>query len=292
MSFVSKRLHHMGRRYGNPITRAIVAALLGMVCLVAPDRPVAAADQTAALTFCVLVPHFKDEYWLSVGYGLEREAAKQGVALLLYEAGGYQSRENQIRQLRNCGARGADAILLGAVTSDHPDLLSAISEVSQDAPVFGLVNELHAPELSASIGVDWEDMGRVLGEYLAARHAGDITPRMAVLVSGPAESGWTGPLEAGLRRGLEQSSLKLIAVFGADTGLRQQLARVEDALEQYPDLDYLIGSAPATEAAIGVLERHVQRKRPLLVSTYISHTVKRGLMNKQILAAPFDDPIA
>lgn len=288
MSFVSNRLRHMARSYGKPFQGAIAAVVLGLAGALVPMRPaVAAEDQT----FCVLVPHFKDEYWLSVGYGLEQEAARRDIRLLIFEAGGYRSRERQIAQLQDCGDRQVDAILLGAVTSDHPDLLAAIAQVSRDVPVFGLVNELHAPELRAMIGVDWMDMGLVLGRFLAARHPGGAAPKTAVLISGPPESGWIAPLEKGLRHGLDGSALHLTAVFGADTGLRQQLTLVEEAFGQFPDVDYLIGSAPAVEAAIGVLERTAPATRPLLVSTYISHTIKRGLMNGQVLATPFDNPM-
>lgn len=268
---------------------AFAGAIGAMVfALVAAGTALAEAKRPL---FCVLVPHFKDEYWLSVGYGLEREADRQGVELLFFEAGGYRSQERQIAQLLDCRTRGVDAILLGTVTSDHPDLLAAVADVSRQVPVFGLVNELHAPQLSASIGVDWDEMGHVLGRFLAARHPANSPPKQALLISGPPESGWIGPLENGLRRGLAGSSLHLVAVFGADTGLRQQLARVEEALEAFPDSDYLIGSAPAVEAAIGLLEQHAARARPVLLSTYISHTVKRGLLNGKILAAPFDDPV-
>lgn len=292
MSLVSKRLRHMTRRYGKQIHGAIIAKIFCLVSALILPQAVVATEGGASRTFCVLVPHFKDEYWLSVGYGLEQEANKQGVKLLFFEAGGYRSRERQIAQLHECRDRQVDAILIGAVTSEHPELLSAITEVNRGVPVFGLVNELHAPELRASIGVDWEDMGLVIGRYLAARHPAGTKKKTAVLISGPPESGWIGPLEAGLRNGLMGSSLQLVEVFGADTGLRQQLALVEQALEEYPDTDYLIGSAPAVEAAIGLLKRDSQTKQPTLVSTYISHTIKRSLLNGQVLAVPFDNPMA
>lgn len=240
--------------------------------------------------FCVLVPHFKDEYWLSVGYGLEEEAARQNVELLFFEAGGYGARTEQIKQLGACTANGADAILIGAVTSDHPDLTQAISEVAREIPVFGLVNELHADALSGRIGVDWRDMGYAVGRHLTELNPEGSLPKSAVFISGPPEAGWTGPLETGLRDGLAGGTVTIAEVYGADTGLREQLELVESALERHPDADYLIGSAPAVEAAIGLLATKADPDPPLLLSTYISHTIKRGLMNGSVLAASFDDP--
>ncbi len=239
---------------------------------------------------CVLVPHFKDEYWLSVGYGLEQQAERLGLDLLFYEAGGYRARSRQIGQIDTCLEQGVDAILIGAVTSDHADLIAAIEQAALRTPVFGLVNELHAETLSGRIGVDWQDMGQAVGHHLAKLHPQGSPAKTAILISGPSEAGWTGPLEAGLRNGLSGSEVTILEVFGADTGLSQQLAQVETALERYPDADYLIGSAPAIEAAIGTLMHSDNPKPPGLISTYISHTVIRGLMNGKVLAAPFDDP--
>lgn len=249
--------------------------------------PVAAGP---ARLVCVLVPHFKDEYWLSVGYGLEREARAHDIALLFYEAGGYRARAAQIDQLRACAARGVDAILIGAVTSDHGDLLSAITAVAARVPVFGLVNGLQSDALSGRIGVDWRRMGLVLGRDLAARHPAGTPPQSAVLISGPAESGWVGPLERGLRAGLAQSSVVIEAAYGADTGLRQQLALVERAFAQYPEVDLLIGSAPAVEAAIGLTASTGRPSGVALAATYVSHTIKRAVMNGRVMAVAFDDP--
>jgi protein TorT len=89
---------------------------------------------------------------------------------------------------------------------------------------------------------------------------------------------------------LSSSSVEILEVMGADTGLRQQLELVETALETYLDVDYVIGSAPAVEAAMGLLETKARSNPPQLFSTYISHTVLRGLIKGSVAAAPFDDP--
>ncbi|MCV2894952.1 TMAO reductase system periplasmic protein TorT [Lentibacter sp. XHP0401] len=287
ISRVSNLVCRIVKLYG-AIGRCSIA--LVMLCCALWVAPAAASPAEKPQLFCVLVPHFKDEYWLSVGYGLEQEAARQNVALLLYEAGGYNAREEQIKLLNQCVERGVDAILIGAVTSNHPDLLQAIKRVAQDVPVFGLVNELHSDALSGRIGVDWNGMGFVVGRYLSELHPKDSPSKTAALISGPSVAGWTGPLEAGLREILSDSSVTLVEVFSADTGLRQQLALVETALERHPEIDYLIGSAPAVEAAIGLLAVEENLYTPKLLSTYISHTILRSLMNGNVLAAAFDDP--
>lgn len=249
------------------------------------------ATASAGKRFCVLVPHFKDEYWLSVGFGLEQEAARQNVELLIYEAGGYNALSDQIKQIDLCAKAGVDAILLGGVSSDDHALMAAVTQVARDIPVFGLVNEFHAKALRGQVGVNWRDMGYAIGRHLSELHPAGSPPKTAVLISGPAAAGWTGPLEVGLRAGLLGSTVRIVEVLGADTGLRQQLALVETALQRHPDADYLIGSAPAIEAAIGIFATREGQPHPLLLSTYISHTVLRGLMNGNVFAAAFDDPM-
>lgn len=288
-SWVSKRAFRMAQCYGHSIRRSIALWAAAVIVLAST----AAANATEPARFCVLVPHFKDEYWLSVGYGLETEAARQGTELLFFEAGGYNARGSQISQLSDCLTRGVDAILIGTVSSDHPDLLDAVARAAQQRPVFGLVNALASAELSGRIGVDWFDMGHSVGRYLAARHPAGSPPVSAVLISGPQEAGWTGPLETGLRAAVDGSSLTISAVLGADTGLREQLRLVEDALAAWPQSDYLIGSAPAIEAAMGHFAQHDlgATDHPKLIATYVNHTIKRGLIGRQVMAAPFDDPM-
>ncbi len=284
ISLVSNLVRRIFRHYGAALAGSI--AVIGLYVASCSDAAAGEKPQ-----FCVLVPHFKDEYWLSVGYGLEQEAARQNVDLLFFEAGGYRARARQIEQLDACAEQGVDAILIGAVTSDHPDLMQAIAQVAQNVPVFGLVNELHADALSGRIGVDWREMGYAVGHHLAALHPAGTPPRTAVAITGPVEAGWTAPLEAGLRDGLAGSAVTIVEVLGADTGLRQQLALVETAMERHPDIDFLIGSAPAVEAAVGLFVARENTDTPGLLSTYISHTVMRGLMNGSVMAASFDDPM-
>lgn len=284
-SCVSKRLGRMAELY----LRAGIGAILcaAAIGLSYPATPAAAAQERS---FCVLVPHFKDEYWLSVAYGIEQAARLHGVTPRFFEAGGYRARERQAEQIETCERLGVDAILIGAVTSDHPELLEAVKEAADAVPVIALVNELHSEALSARVGVDWRDMGLALGRFLAERHPKGTPPQGAVLLSGPAESGWVAPLESGLRAGLADTALVIRAVFRADTGQAEQLDALEDALAAYPEPDYVIGPAPAIEAAMGLFGADGATAAPKLTATYVSHSVRRGLINGRILAAPNDDP--
>ncbi len=182
-------------------------------------------------------------------------------------------------------------MLLGAVSADDPALLAAVARTAQKVPVVALVNELHAPQISAAVGVDWAEMGRVIGRYLSHLHPKGSAEVVATLVTGPAQSGWSPLLEAGLAQGLRGSSVQIRHIGRSDTGLHEQLVQVETALRSLPDADILIGSAPAIEGAMG-LAAQPGAARPMLVSTYISHSVRRGLQGGKVAAAAFDAPVA
>ncbi|WP_127115149.1 TMAO reductase system periplasmic protein TorT [Shimia sediminis] len=289
---LSKPMRRIGRRYGVLCAIAIASLSLSDVGLIWAPLPARAQTSTPkhTVSVCVVVPHFKDEYWLSVGFGLQEEADAMGIQLLVYESGGYHALARQIALLQTCISKGADAILLGAVSADDPELLAAIQVASQTAPVIALVNELHSPNVAAAIGVDWRKMGYVVGEFLAKRHPVGSLEMQAGFVTGPKDSGWSPLLESGLRSALSGSSVEIVATRHADTGMREQLREVEDILNAETNLDYLIGSAPAIEGAMGLSARSAEIF-PKMIATYISHSVRRGLQSGAVLAVPFDDPV-
>ena len=279
-SCLSKRLLRMSRAYRR-IARAAIFALGSLSTTAVPTM--------ASDLLCVLVPHFKDEYWLSVAHGLEQRASERGLSVRFFEAGGCNALGNQIGQLDACAALDPVAILIGAVSADAPELLDALEKASRAYPVISLVNEVHSDDLVAQVGVDWRDMGHALGQQLALRFPAGGPPKQAIYLTGPPESGWVRPLEAGLRRGLAGSAVSIIATYGADTGTAEQLRLLETAWRAHPDASIIIGSAPATEMAMAFFTGRADR--PLLAATYLSHSVARGLVGGQVLAAPFDDPV-
>ena len=272
----------MGRAYA-----LVCVAAIGL-CAAAPDATAEGAARPGAI--CIVVPHFKDEYWLSVGFGLREEARAAGTVLMIHESGGYLALDRQVALLETCRTAGAGAVLLGAVSADDPVLLEAVSKTARQMPVLALVNELRAPDLAGAIGVDWRDMGRSVGDFLARRHPAGSPPVSIGFVTGPEDSGWSPLLEGGLRAGLEGSAATIAITRHADSGLREQLREVEHVLSHAPGIDYLVGTAPATEGAMGLAARF-DGAFPQLIATYVSHSVRRGLRNGQVVAVPFDDPV-
>lgn len=235
---------------------------------------------------CVLYPHLKDAYWLSVNYGMVEEANRLGVSFDLYEAGGYPNLARQIEQVKTCGKRHMDALILGPVS--YSGLSPAVLEVAKQMPVIAAVNDMDDAGISAKSSVSWREMGAAAGRAIAKRHPkGSPTVKLAWF-PGPTGAGWVHFVEQGFFEALSNSSAQIVATRYGDTGIEQQVLLVEDVLDRVPEVDYLVGSGPMAEAAVSILRARNLTDRIGVVSTYVSHGVYRGIKRGRILAAPTD----
>ncbi|MDE1328356.1 TMAO reductase system periplasmic protein TorT [Vibrio aestuarianus] len=239
---------------------------------------------------CALYPHLKDSYWLSVNYGMVDEAQKQKLNLRVLESGGYPNHERQKEQLSLCVRWGADAIILGTVS---PDLyFSELNQYVGSTPVFSVVNHLFLDKtqsqlLQGQVGVDWYWMGYYAGKYLADKHPkGSGTTKIALLL-GPKVSGGTKPVTRGFYSAIKGSDIEVIESLWADNDKELQRNLVQQAID-IPDINYIVGSAVAIEAAISELRTAGKTENIGLVSTYLSHGVYRGLLRGRVQFSPTD----
>ena len=238
---------------------------------------------------CVLYPHLKDAYWLSVNYGMVEEARRLGVAFDVYEAGGYPNLARQIDQLKGCASGEFDAVILGAVS--YEGLTPTVQEIARLKPVIAAVNDIDDRGITAKASVPWAEMGAAAGRFLAERHPKGSAPVRVAWFPGPAGAGWVTFVEAGFHAAFAESSGQIVATRFGDTGTEQQVLLVEDVLETTPDVDYLVGSGPMAEVAVPILRARGLADRVRIVSTYLSHAVYRGVLRGRIQAAPTDSPV-
>ncbi|EYD78118.1 hypothetical protein Rumeso_00286 [Rubellimicrobium mesophilum DSM 19309] len=238
---------------------------------------------------CILYPHLKDAYWLSVNYGMVEEARRLGISFTLYEAGGYPNLDRQIEQARQCGESGADAMILGTVSFDG--LTPTVEEAARHMPVIAAVNDIDDRGITAKASVPWREMGAAAGRVIAERHPKDSAPVRIAWFPGPEGAGWVSFVEQGFREALADSSAQIVATRYGDTGLEEQVLLIEEVLDRTPEIDYLVGSGPMAEAAVSILRARGQSDQIAIVSTYMSHAVYRGIRRSRILAAPTDFPV-
>ncbi|MEM7222757.1 MAG: TMAO reductase system periplasmic protein TorT [Pseudomonadota bacterium] len=239
---------------------------------------------------CASYPHLKDSYWLSVNYGMVEEARRLGVILHVVEAGGYPNLERQIAQIKDCTADGkADVLVVGTVS--FAGLTETIGEIAQRMPVVAVVNDIADPGISAKAGVSWITMGREIGAYLAELHPKGSEPVKVAWFPGPENSGWVPFVEQGFREALTDSSAEIVVTKWGDTGKEIQLILIEEALEERPDVDYIVGSAVTAEVAVSVLRARDLTGKIKVLADYFTHGIYRGIKRGRILAAPSDFPV-
>lgn len=238
---------------------------------------------------CVCYPHLKDSYWLSVNYGMVRSAERLGVGIRLFTAGGYNNVERQRQQLRKCVEAGADAVILGSVS--YSKLNRTLVDVPDDIPVVAAVNDVADEGIEAKVGVPWADMGSASSAYLARRHPTGSPPVDVARFPGPRDVGWVEFVQRGFERNLGDSSARVVTTKWGDTGAEIQHLLVEQALEQFPEIDYISGTAPTAEAAVGLLRARDRLGEIRVIADYFTHGVFRGIKRGRILAAPTDFPV-
>ncbi|HEY8706694.1 MAG TPA: TMAO reductase system periplasmic protein TorT [Burkholderiaceae bacterium] len=239
---------------------------------------------------CVSFPHMKDAYWLGVDYGVVEEAKRLGVEMQLFEAGGYTNLNKQISQIEDCVARGANAVVIGAISGDG--LNNLIKEVAaKKVPVIDLVNGINSPDISAKSLVSFYTMGQATGEYLAKKHpAGSATVKVGWF-PGPAGAAWVEAANKGFMDAVKGSAVTVLDPKYGDTGKEVQAKLVENVLQANPDVAYIAGTAVTAEAAVGILRSRNLDKKVQLLAFYMTPGVYEGIEKGRILAAPADSMV-
>lgn len=249
--------------------------------------PLAQAEKP--YNICVLFPHLKDSFWVAVAYGIVKQAEASNVNMNLYEAGGYENLPRQLSQFDDCMAAKADAIVVGAISG--AGLMNKFEEAkAAGIPVIGVTNPLPPNALPAANYVDFVAMGEVTGEGLLAQSGPDEELNI-VTFPGPAGSGWAEDLNEGFKKAIAKNPKATILGerFG-DTGVAVQLQLIQDALQSYPNMNVIWGSAPTAEAAIGAVAE-AGRSDIKVISSYENQAMLDALERGDILAFATQYPV-
>ena len=243
-----------------------------------------------AWDICVSFPHMKDAYWLAVNYGVVAEAERIGAKMQLVEAGGYTNLNKQISQIEDCVAGGAEAVVIGAISFDG--LNNLVGEIrGKGIPVIDVINGMSSPELSAKSLVSFGEMGFKAGEYIAKLHPKGSGAVKVAWFPGPPGAGWVEAGNSGFVEAVADSDIEIVDTKYGDTGKEVQLKLVEDTLEAYPDINYIVGTSPTTEAAVQLLRDRGLSEDIKVLSYYFTPGVYENIKKGRVLAAPTDSAV-
>ena len=180
-------------------------------------------------------------------------------------------------------------MIIAAVSFDRTDSLVAVA-ADAGIPVVDLVNGMTSARVAARSVMPYYDAGHAAGIYLAKRHPEGSAPATVAWFPGPKGPGWTVSGDRGFREAIRGAAIQIVDARWGDTGKRAQTDLLNQALEIFPDVDYVVGTSVTAEAAERVLRRR-KLKDTLVVASYFSPGVLRGIKQGKILAAPTDSPV-
>lgn len=244
-----------------------------------------ASDVSQPWQICVTVPHLKDPIWVATNYGITAESRRLGVEMRFSDAGGYTGTTEQVKQIEDCTAQGADAIIVGAVSQDalNPAIAQALNA---GVVVVDYGNGVTADVPGHAI-VDYYNMGHAIGTELAAQGKA----KHVVLLPGPAGAGWSERSALGFKDAIAGSDVQLLDVKYGETAKEVQLALVEDSVSAYPDLDAIVGTATTMDVAHGVLAERGLTEKISLWGTYLVPTTMELIEGGRVVCAPTEQPV-
>jgi protein TorT len=238
---------------------------------------------------CVLFPHMKDSFWVAVAYGIVEEATRQNVNMTLFEAGGYENLPRQLSQFDDCMAGGFDAIVIGAI-SEAGLALKFEEAIAAGIPVISTVNPVAEAQTTAKMFVEFDTMGEQTGVYLL-ESLGD-TEANVVTFPGPAGSGWAESFNEGFRRAVDEApNVTVLDEKFGDSGVAVQLQLIQDALQAYPEMNVIWGTAPTAEAGIAAVAEVGREGEIMIMSSYENQAMLDALNRGDIMGFATQYPV-
>lgn len=233
---------------------------------------------------CAALPHLKDPFWMATDYGMAEEAKRIGVNLQVMDAGGYPNLSNQISQIENCVAGGAQAVVLGAVS--HDGLNNLLIELKKkQIPVVDMLIGVSSEDVGSHVLASPYAEGYNSGQFLVQRHPKGSTPVKVAWLPGPAGTGFVEQFDKGFKDGIKGGAIDIVETKHGDLGKEVQARLVEDVLQTHKNLDYIVGSGVTAEAGVPILRAHNKLGKTKLIALYMTPGVYNGIKQKTIEAA-------
>lgn len=231
----------------------------------------------------------KDSFWVAVAYGVVEEAKRQNVNMTLFEAGGYENLPRQLSQFDDCMAGDFDAIVIGAI-SEAGLALKFEEGIAAGKPVISTVNPVADAKTTAKMFVEFDTMGEQTGTYLI--EALDGEEAKVVAFPGPAGSGWAESFVEGFKKAIDgQENVELLDEKFGDSGVSAQLQLIQDALQTYPEMNVIWGTAPTAEAGMAAVAEVGRIGEVMIMSSYENQAMRDALDRGDIMGFATQYPV-
>ncbi|WP_168209696.1 substrate-binding domain-containing protein [Chromobacterium paludis] len=218
------------------------------------------AQEQAEVRVALALSNLRNPFFQELRDGALAEAAKQGVALTVLDAGDDPARQSE--QIAALAKRRVAVILLNPVGAQA--VTAAVRQaVAGGVKVVSLDRSLHGEPLSSHIESDNIAGGMLVGQYLMSRLG--ARGRIAEL-TGTAGSSVAHDRDAGLRQALSgHADAALLTRRGADFDRGKGQREMASLLRQYPDIRAVF--AQNDEMALGAVAalRHAGRRNVAVV---------------------------
>ena len=231
---------------------------------------------------CVSWPHVKDPYYIAMTYGATEEAKRLGVALTVVAADGYGDQVGQIKQVEDCVAKGADAVVAIAISQDG--LCGTIDEMRKNGVKyidFGIGVKC---DIDGRSVISYYATGVTTAEYLMKKHPKGSGKVQVLWLPGPAGVFWSEAAVTGFKDTIPGSEIEIAKVMYGDSGKVVQMKLLEDGLQTYSDVKYVVGGAPAIEVAVQLL-RELGRDDVGLFTFYLTPGIEQGVVNGTVMGS-------
>lgn len=189
----------------------------------------------------VSFPHLKDPYWVDQAYGVVKEAEALRIDVIILSAEGYQYLSRQISQMENLQQQGVDLIIVGPI-SFKGNVAVTDEIVKKGTPVINLGQTSDTKSWLTTVLSEDYTMGRMVAEWIVKDAGGK--PVNVVMLSGPAGATWTTDRSRGSHDVLKNHpNIKILAERWADEDRSIQTQIMENLLQTFPKIDYVIGVA-------------------------------------------------
>jgi TMAO reductase system protein TorT len=199
----------------------------------ATSAPAAGGQAGNKLTLGFSMPELQGSFWISMYYGIQDEAKKQGVDLVALNAGGFDRLDRQIQQMQDLIQRKTDAILIGATTADG--VVPVVDEAKgKGIPIVAVGSIPANKNMDSIILADHYGMGKLQGEFMGKQLNG--TGKVLVM-AGPAGTNWAIDRANGFKEAMKAfPGIQIVGEQWTATGRATGLKLMEDWLQTFPDV--------------------------------------------------------